>query len=371
MVFMKSAVNLTRKEDKMKEKYQQYLACFRSSLCFSLALIIFVFIGVNCLIFSSTAEAKEVEKLVYAHTGNNVCTTYWAAEEFKNRVEKYSNGKIEVEVHPAGSMGSDVKIIEMVRLGTLDIAITSNANYATQGRALLPFDLPYLVHGRYNWYRVLTGPIRDEMFDRVSKDNYTLLMWYPIGAERDLYFVKRPVHVPADAKGMKFRAAANPTEFKILKAWGFNPVPIPWSETYTSLKQGIAEGWNSAPMWAYIGKLHEVTKYATRMGGVGLLHIVVMNQKRFQSFSKELQEAILRAGIEAELAGHIQDEYWNDYGERKMIEAGNVFYTPKGEELQQWVEPAKALWEPIIKKMKLDKEFIKRVQDAQIPIDQY
>ncbi len=355
----------------MRKIGQNSLAWGKILSAVSFALACLLFTGLQTLVVVPAAEAQEVEKLVYAHTGNDVCTTYWAAEEFKKRVEKYSDGKIEVEIHPAGSMGSDVKIIEMVKLGTLDIAITSNANYATQGRALLPFDLPYLVHGRYNFFRVMTGPIRNEMFERVAKDNFTLLMWYPIGAERDLYFVKRPVHVPADAKGMKFRAAANPTEFKILKAWGFNPVPIPWSETYTSLKQGIAEGWNSSPMWAYIGKLHEVTKYATRPGGVALLHIVVMNQKRFQGFSKELQGAILRAGIEAELCAHIQDEYWNDYGERKMIEAGNEFYVPQGEELQQWVDPAKALWDEIIDKMKLDREFIKRVQEAQIPIDEY
>ncbi len=328
-------------------------------------------LGICMFAVNPAIGADKEYQIVYAHTGTDQNTTYWVAEEFKRRVAEYSNGQVKVEIHPAGSMGSDLKLIEMVKLGTLDVAITSNANYSTLGRAFLPFDLPYICIGRYNWYRVMTGPIREEMNKRVDKDGFKLLMCFPVGAERDLMLTKRSLKTPADVKGMKMRVAASPINFKVMKEWGFNPVTIPWSETYTSLMQGIAEGVYTTPMWAYISKMHEVVKYVVETGGISLWHVAVMNKERFDSFPKDIQKAIDRAAKEADLTGHIQDQYWNDFGKRKMIEAGIKFYKPSTKELKQWVSAAKTLWGPLIKKFNIDKAFVDRIQAAQITLDKY
>ena len=316
--------------------------------------------------------AAEVFKIVEAHTGTEINTTYYSAEEFKKRVEKYSNGRIKVEIHPAGSMGSDMKLMQMVQLGTLDIGHTSNGNYASMGRAWLEFDLPYIVHGHYNWFRVMTNPeIWEEMQARVKKDGFKLLQAYPAGGERHILTTKSIVKSPADANGIKLRVVASPIDQKLAAAWGFSPVSIAWAETYTSAMQGIVNGVYLPPLWAYISKIYEVTKFVTETGGGGVWHMALMNLDRYNSLPKDLQAAVDRAATEASLACYQHDQYWCHNAEQKMKSAGCTFYKPTKEEEELWVSKAKALWEDWIKDLKLDRNFIKQIQDAQIPLDKY
>ncbi len=339
---------------------------------FILAQASLILFSLICLIFSNAAFAADVYKLVAAHTGNKENTTYWAAEEFKKRVEKYSNGRITVDVHPAGSMGSDKKLLEMVGQGTLDIAHSSQGNYAHVGRAFFPFDLPYIVHGPYNWFRVMTDKeIVAEVKKRVAKDGYKFLQAYPAGGERFIMNAERLVKSPSEARGMKLRVVASPINQNLIRAWGFNPVSIPWSETYQSVQQGIVKGVYLPNMWAYISKIYEVATKVTETGGIGIWHVVVMNPDTYKSLPKDLQQVIDRAATESRIAAFAHDQYWSKVAKDKMLESGCEFYTPTVEESRQWISKAKSTWEPMIKRLNLDRDFIKKIQDVQIPFDQY
>ncbi len=83
---------------------------FKKCSCVTTNVLILVILSM--FIFTNQAVASKVYKLVEAHTGTKENTTYWAAQEFKQRVEKYSKGRIQVDIHPAGSMGSDKKLLE-------------------------------------------------------------------------------------------------------------------------------------------------------------------------------------------------------------------------------------------------------------------
>ena len=332
--------------------------------------------GIICSLMLVTdpviAKDEKTYKLVEAHTGNNQNTTFYAAEEFKKRVEKYSDGRITVDVHPAGSMGSDKKLLEMASQGVLDIAHSSQGNYAHVGRAFLPFDLPYIVHGHYNWFRVMTDQeIWAAMEERVAKDGFKLLQAYPAGGERFLMNSDRIVKTPEEAKGMKIRVVASPINQNLIGSWGFNPVSIPWSETYQSVQQGIVKGVYLPNMWAYISKIFEVATKVTETGGIGIWHVVVMNKDLYDGMPEDLQKVVDRAAREANIAAYQHDQYWSKVAKDKMLESGCEFYTPTLEESKQWIDAAKATWAPMIKKLKLDESFIEMIQKAQIPVEEY
>ena len=325
------------------------------------------------LIGSQSVSAQdEVHTIVVGHTGTPALSTYWAVEEFKYRAEKYSGGRIKVEVHHSGSLGSDKKLLESVTQGTLDVAYTSNGNYAHVGRAMLPFDLPYLIYGRQNDFNLLTGPLRDEISARVEKDGFKYLMMFPIGGPRNIFNSRQEIKTPADAKGIKMRVVASPVNQEVYGGYGFQLVVMPWSEVYTSLKQGIIEGLFSNVLWSYQYKHTEVAKHITMTGGIGVWHIGVMSLDRWNSLPADLQAVVDRAATEAEMAGHMSDMYLSDKGARgAVVNHKAQIYHPTKEELKQWIEPALALWDPLIEKLNLDRDFIKRIQDAQIPVEEY
>ena len=310
--------------------------------------------------------------IVVGHTGTPALSTYHAAEALKYRAEKYSGGRIKVEIHHSGSLGSDKKLLESVSQGTLDVAYTSNGNYAHVGRAMLPFDLPYLVYGRQNDFNLVTGPLRDEISARVEKDGFKYLMMFPIGGPRQIFNSRQQIRTPADAKGIKMRVVASPINQAVYGGYGFQLVLMPWSEVYTGLKQGIVEGLFSNTLWSYQYKHTEVAKHITMTGGVGIWHIGVMSLDRWQSLPEDLQMVVERAAAEAEMVGHMYDLYLSDKGDRGAVDNHQAeIYHPTKEELQQWIDPALALWDPLIEKLNLDREFIKRIQDAQIPVAEY
>ncbi len=336
----------------------------------SMCIVVIISLALT-LSYSSSIFAAPI-KLIYGHTGTPAVTTYWAAEEFKARLEKYSKGEIIVDVHGASALGSDKKLLESVKLGTIDICCSSNANYSHVGRALQPFDLPYIVHGGYNFYRVLTNPeIRSIIEKRIMEEGFKFLMMFPIGLERNVQNSKREVRVPEDAKGIKIRVTASPVNQELLRTWGFSPVPIAWSETYTAVKQGIVNGTYIPDMWAYLSKVYEVCPYQTDTGGIGTWHIIVMNLNKWNKLSPPHKKLVDQAATEADLAAYTYDNYLNDYTRRKMIEHGNKLYTPTTDEMKLWMEAGKKIWEEQIKKLNLDRDLIKKIQDAQLPLDKY
>jgi len=343
-----------------------YLTSPMRALAFCFGLIIFM-----GLIGNQSVHAKEFT-IVVGHTGTPALSTYHAVEAFKYRAEKYSEGRIKVEVHHSGSMGSDKKLLESVTQGTLDVAYTSNGNYAHVGKAMLPFDLPYLIYGRYNDFNLMTGPMRDEITERVEKDGFKYLMMFPIGGPRNIFNSRRVVKTPADAKGIKMRVVASPINQAVYGGYGFQLVVMPWSEVYTGLKQGIVEGLFSNMLWSYQFKHTEVAKHITMTGGIGVWHIGVMSLDRWNEMPADLQVVIDRAASEAEMVGHMSDIYLSNKGNRFAVDLHNAkLYYPTKEEMKQWMDPALALWDPLIEKLNLDKGFIKRIQDSQIPVADY
>ena len=258
--------------------------------------------GLFVLMTCYAVFAADKTKLIYSHTGNKAITTWWAAEDFKNRLEKYSEGLLEVDINPSGVMGSDVKVIELVKMGQIDICHTSAGNYASVGRALMPFNLPFLITGgQEKWYMLLTGEIRDTINKRFEEDGFKLLMLYHQGMTRDLMTSEKPIRTFDDAKGIKLRSVASPINQALLSSWGLNPTPIAWSESYTAISQGVVNGIYVDPMSAEMSKISEVVKYVTRPGGALLLSGAVMNLENYNKLSPELKEAVDRAATEAEL----------------------------------------------------------------------
>ena len=81
------------------------------------------------------------------------------ANKFKEILEKKSNGRVEVHVHPAGQLGSQRDFVEALRSGTLEITRVTLGFYSAYDPLLNIFELPYLFRDRDHAYRVVDGPI--------------------------------------------------------------------------------------------------------------------------------------------------------------------------------------------------------------------
>jgi len=310
-------------------------------------------------------SASAQTRLLIGHTGTPGNSVYVVFDEFAKRVVKYSGGKIKPEVHPSGELGGDDQLLQSLKLGTVDLASASTGNMGAMTKALLWADLPYILVSRAGMEKVFTDPqIAAKLSSEIERDVGTKVLGYlQAGGYRMLQNKRRPLKVPADAKGIKFRTTASPIDVALIQAWGGLPSQVAWSETFTAVQQGVVDGLNLQPVWTSLNGFGQVVKYATRNNAVMGLHCIQMNKKVWDSLSPDLQQAVQKAMSEAIEIGNKTDADDEAKYVKKLEAGGMVIYDPTPAELAQWRAAAMPVWDKMAGQM--DPVLLKRVQEVQ------
>lgn len=237
-------------------------------------------------------------QLKFAHTMSISDTMHQGVLKFAELVKTKSNGQLEIAVYPAGQLGNDSQILQGVRIGSIDIAMTGNPFHTTFEPSLNVLDLPFLLKDFSHAYQVFDGPIGQELLSRLEKHNIKGLGFMEIGF-RNLTNSKRPVKEPADIKGLKIRVTPNPAHVAAFKLLGAIPTPMPFTEVYMALKTGAVDGQENPTTLIHGQKFYEVQKYMSITMHAYTVSEVSMNFKKFQSLSSGHQKILLEALKEA------------------------------------------------------------------------
>ena len=215
----------------------------------------------------SSGLAQAQTKLKFAHvyeTSEPYHTeSVWAAEEIKKR----TNGKFEIQVFPASSLGKETDINQGMTLGTVDMII-SGLSFAARS-------FPRIGVGYYPF---------------TFRDGDHLLKWSVSPAFRELadgYEAKTGVHLTAltyygarhttsnrafkDCAGMKnlkIRVPDVPAYMAMPKACGANPTPIAFAEVYLALQSGTVEAQENPLPTIEAKKFYEVQKHIMLTGHI-------------------------------------------------------------------------------------------------------
>jgi TRAP-type transport system periplasmic protein len=256
------------------------------------------FMMIAVLLVGSTQVATAQTKFRFAHTIAAGDAQDLAVQEFAKRVAQKTNNAIQIEVYPSGQLGNDMKVLEGVKLGTIDIGMTGNPFFTSFAPELNVFDLPYLFRDFEHAYKVFDGPIGTEMRRGLDKHGMKALGVLEIGF-RNVTNNKRAVKVPDDMKGLKLRTTPNPAHLQAFRLLGANPVPMPITEVYLALKTGAVDGQENPIAHIYAMKFQEVQKYMSLTLHAYTSSVVVMNLKKFQELKPEHQKSLAEAVQEA------------------------------------------------------------------------
>jgi TRAP-type C4-dicarboxylate transport system substrate-binding protein len=103
----------------------------------------------------------------------------------------------------------------------------------------------------------------------------------------------------ADLQGLKIRVPKNEIMIASYQAWGINPTPMAWSETFTALQQRVVDGQDNPYITVSAMKFDEVQKYVTNIRYVFSLEPLVVSEAVFRKQPADVQQAIVDAGAEA------------------------------------------------------------------------
>lgn len=220
------------------------------------------------------------------------------AMKFKEIIESETNGEVTVEIYGNGVLGAEREMVEAVEIGTLDAVLTSTGPLGNFTRLTYVMDFPFLFNSNEHVYKVLDGEIGDELAAALDERGLKVLAWAESGFA-SVTTADKPIKSPEDYKGLKIRSMENEIQIEAYKAFGAQPTPMAFTEIFTALQQGVIDGQANSIGVTVPNKFHEVQKYLTLTEQFYFPTPFIMNEDKFNSFSKDLQEVIVKAAAEA------------------------------------------------------------------------
>ena len=207
----------------------------------------------------SGASAQEFT-LKYATSLGEESAYYKGAVELAKAAEELSNGRLKIEIFANAQLGTDRDMIEGMQLGSIDMASPSTGAMGAVMPEATVLDLPYIFDDLNHAYRVLDGPVSEQLYKLFDGVGFHPLGYWEIGF-RNLTNNVRPVHTPADVKGLKLRTLPSEVHQKAWSLVGAQPQAMDWTEVYNALDTGVVDGQENPFNIILFGKLHEVQKH--------------------------------------------------------------------------------------------------------------
>lgn len=289
-------------------------------------LIILGLIG-TLFLGCSSASNKRIIRLGHGlDVTHSVHQAMLKADEYLN---EFSEGKMRIQIYPNQQLGSERECLELLQIGSLDMAKVSGAVMENFAPKLRIFGLPFLFDNKEHLFRVLDGPIGKELLG--EGDDFWLkgIGFYDSGS-RSFYTRERPVKNPNDLKGLKIRVQESASAFEMVKQLGGSPTPISWGELYTAIQQGVVDGAENNPPSFYLSRHYEVCKYYIIDEHTMIPDILLVSTHLWNRLSSQEQEWLQKA---INLSVPYQRELWIESENESLqavIEAGvEVSYPEK------------------------------------------
>ncbi|HAT6805031.1 TPA: DctP family TRAP transporter solute-binding subunit [Citrobacter freundii] len=214
---------------------------------------------------------------------------YKGLESFKKQVEARSDKKIRIKLFSSGQLGADNELLQHAQSGSNVGIIVDGARLASFVPELSILPAPFVFPDYASQKKFTESEIFHSWEKRLSESSGLAPLsfnWYQ-GAR--MLVTKKPVQAPADLKGVKVRALEAPVTIETIKCMGGEPVPLSWSEIYSSIQTGIVDAAEAQPTAVYGSKLYEITKHITKTNHIHLMTGIIVSQKWLDSLPEDLR----------------------------------------------------------------------------------
>lgn len=218
-----------------------------------------------------------------------------ASKGFAREVEEKTNGKIKIEVYGSGQLGGDRDMIEQVQLGSLDFYAGSTAALTNFVPEFEVMDLPFLFNSNEHVYQALDGEIGQYLNEKLEEAGFVNLGYWEQGF-KNISNNRREIRSAKDMEGIKMRIQESPLLSDTYKALGAHATPIPFPEVYTSIQQGVVEGYEGSIVPFSDIKLYEVQDYLSEARISFGAAVLLMNKEKFESLDEETQQILIEIG---------------------------------------------------------------------------
>jgi C4-dicarboxylate-binding protein DctP len=314
------------------------------------------------LAFAAPARADEPIVIKFSHVVSPDAPKGKAALLFKELAEKYTNGRVQVEVYPNSSLYKDKEELEALQLGSVQLLAPSISKFGPLGvKEFDVFDLPFLMSDDARARQMMASPMMEDFNAKLEAKGVTPLAYWDNGAH--VYTCNRPLITPDDFRGLKMRIQGSKVLDAVARQLGAIPQIMAFSELYQALQTGVVDGEDNVPSNIWTQKFYDVQKYLTVSHHGRLTYSLITNKTFWDGLPSDVRAQLDRAVKES-------TDFFNETAAKDNVDAlekikasGKIeFHVLTPEEKQAWI--AKLM--PVHQEMqsRFGKEFIEKVYKA-------
>jgi tripartite ATP-independent transporter DctP family solute receptor len=187
----------------------------------------------------------------------------WAADEIKKRTD----GRYEVQVFPASTLGKQTELNQGLLMGTVDI-VSSSTSFAAQAFPRIGVGYyPYTFRDAAHLLKFAKSDVFAELAEGYRKKTGVQIVSMTYYGTRHSTSNKPFKHCD-EMKGLKIRVPDAPAYTAMPRACGANPTPIAFSEVYLALQNGTADAQENPLTTIESMKFFEVQKNVILTGHI-------------------------------------------------------------------------------------------------------
>ena len=235
---------------------------------------------------AAPAASTETVEISLGHIYSASHNEAAALQELADNLAAASDGRIKMTIYPSSQLGSEREMAEMVTLGTLDMGLSDGPTWANALNVpeMAVFGLPFLyngIDGEAACYETILEASTGFMADSGVKP-----LFCTTASIRGAMMATKPITSLADVSGIKMRVPEITMYVETWKNLGANATTTAWSEAYTSISSGVVDGCEADPSTLVDANLQEVTKYFSKTNHMGTIHIISINQAKWDSIPR-------------------------------------------------------------------------------------
>lgn len=262
-----------------------------------------------------------------------------SATLFKEQVEEQTQGRIQVELHANGELGSDAELIQGVISGTVDMTVSSAGNFAGYVHNVGVSAFPFLFSDYEEAWDFIDGKKQQEIEKELEEYNIKVLAHFDNGF-RCVTTSKNvgPIQSVADMNGLKIRTPENQIVMETLSALGAEPSVLEFTQLYDALKKGEYDAQENPIPVIYNHKLYKVQDNLAITNHSYDAMPFVIRHDLWKELSREDQLVLQASAIEAQQHNRqmIQEQTQKFIG--KLQEKGMNITYPDLEEFKKETE---------------------------------
>jgi len=220
-----------------------------------------------------------------------------------DRLEKQFGPRVDIKyvfnIMDLGYKSED--ILWLVEHGLLTLGYQS-ASYLTDRVPELGFaDLPFLFSSNAQARAAMDGALGDYLVKKIEdRVNYRILGWFENGF-RHISNLHRPIHTPADMKGMKIRVLPSEIHRRTFELIGATPMRMDLTDAIAMVKAGTLDAQENPLANTVTYGVHKFHKFHTLSNHFYISRPIFFHRYAFESWPVDLQEA-MRAAVKDAVA---------------------------------------------------------------------